>query len=361
MALTKITGQVINTATDVTVGVLTVTNTLSVGGTVSVGGTLTYEDVTNVDSVGLITARGGVFVSAGSSIGIGSATPTADIEVHTSSNTLGILSSTDGGANLDLFDDDTQSRIRTTDGRLHLYSDFGNSVADSSIRFFVDGSNEKVRIKSNGNVGIGTTLPQSSVDVNGTAIVKGATVNTGSINMTSSHLQFSGQLSLPNVGATLFRPVADTIAFGINNGQRVSVNQHGLLFGTDTAAANALNDYEEGDWTPALSQGSPTYVTQVGKYTKIGEIVFCSFYLDYSNGSSGSQRITGLPFTPDASREGVTQVSRLGSAFNEDASAGSRFMHSISFTSQGTTRIYVDLIISVAARGVRGTFQYRAA
>ena len=34
MALTKITGQVINTATDVTVGVLTVTNTLSVGGTV---------------------------------------------------------------------------------------------------------------------------------------------------------------------------------------------------------------------------------------------------------------------------------------------------------------------------------------
>ena len=65
MALTKITGQVINTATDVTVGVLTVTNTLSVGGTVSVGGTLTYEDVTNVDSVGLITARNGIVVGSG--------------------------------------------------------------------------------------------------------------------------------------------------------------------------------------------------------------------------------------------------------------------------------------------------------
>ena len=54
MALTKVTGQVIKNTTDVTVGVLTVTNTLgSVGGTVSIGGTLTYEDVTNVDSVGL--------------------------------------------------------------------------------------------------------------------------------------------------------------------------------------------------------------------------------------------------------------------------------------------------------------------
>ena len=65
MALTKITGQVINTTTDVTVGILTVTDTLAVGGTVSVGGTLTYEDVTNIDSVGLITARNGIVVGSG--------------------------------------------------------------------------------------------------------------------------------------------------------------------------------------------------------------------------------------------------------------------------------------------------------
>ena len=65
MALTKVTGQVIKNTTDVTVGVLTVTNTLAVGGTVSIGGTLTYEDVTNVDSVGLITARNGIVVGSG--------------------------------------------------------------------------------------------------------------------------------------------------------------------------------------------------------------------------------------------------------------------------------------------------------
>ena len=65
MALTKVTGQVINTSTDVTVGVLTVTNTLAVGGTVSIGGTLTYEDVTNIDSVGLVTARNGIVVGSG--------------------------------------------------------------------------------------------------------------------------------------------------------------------------------------------------------------------------------------------------------------------------------------------------------
>tara|TARA_B100001939_G_C16944729_1_gene619778 strand:+ start:4388 stop:4765 length:378 start_codon:yes stop_codon:yes gene_type:complete len=38
-------------------------------GNVSIGGTLTYEDVTNIDSVGIITARDGIRVGAGESIG----------------------------------------------------------------------------------------------------------------------------------------------------------------------------------------------------------------------------------------------------------------------------------------------------
>ena len=45
-------------------GVLTAT-TGSFSGNVSIGGTLTYEDVTNIDSVGLITARKGINVTAG--------------------------------------------------------------------------------------------------------------------------------------------------------------------------------------------------------------------------------------------------------------------------------------------------------
>jgi len=60
-------------STNVSIG-----GTLSVTGNVSVGGTLTYEDVTSIDSVGLITARSGVKVSAGSSINIGIAVTLSD-------------------------------------------------------------------------------------------------------------------------------------------------------------------------------------------------------------------------------------------------------------------------------------------
>ena len=76
MALTKVTGQVINDTTGLVVGVTTVGGGLSAtdgffsgivtfSQGVSIGGTLTYEDVTNIDSVGLITARSGVVVGSG--------------------------------------------------------------------------------------------------------------------------------------------------------------------------------------------------------------------------------------------------------------------------------------------------------
>ena len=45
-------------------------------GSVSIGGTLTYEDVTNIDSVGVITARNGINVSAGGAVISGVVTAT---------------------------------------------------------------------------------------------------------------------------------------------------------------------------------------------------------------------------------------------------------------------------------------------
>ena len=42
-------------------GVITAT-TGSYSGNVTIGGTLTYDDVTNIDSVGMVTAQGGINV-----------------------------------------------------------------------------------------------------------------------------------------------------------------------------------------------------------------------------------------------------------------------------------------------------------
>ena len=66
-------------------GALTGT-TATFSGTVSVGGTLTYEDVTNIDSVGIITAREGIFVPDSKTIHIGNASGSGDLRLYHSGN-----------------------------------------------------------------------------------------------------------------------------------------------------------------------------------------------------------------------------------------------------------------------------------
>lgn len=69
----------------------------------------------------------------------------------------------------------------------------------------------------------------------------------------------------------------------------------GLCFNGDTAAANALDDYEEGTWTPATDTGT---VNSSGYYTKIGNIVTATGLIStFSDRSSTSNvSVSGLPF-----------------------------------------------------------------
>jgi hypothetical protein len=77
----------------------------------------------------------------------------------------------------------------------------------------------------------------------------------------------------------------------------------GIQFNGDTAAANALDDYEEGSWTPIVTFGGgttgQTYAANQGSYTKIGRQVSVTCYVEFSNKgtSTGASVLTGLPFT----------------------------------------------------------------
>ena len=87
--------------------------------------------------------------------------------------------------------------------------------------------------------------------------------------------------------------------------------KNGLLFGTDTAAANALNDYEEGTWTPSLG-GNASYNFQSGFYTKVGRQVTLVFYLDVSSiGTGSTSTITGQPFASTTFAPASGVISRF--------------------------------------------------
>ena len=79
----------------------------------------------------------------------------------------------------------------------------------------------------------------------------------------------------------------------------------GVNFTANTPAAGMtsqlLNWYEEGTWTPGVSFGGANvgvaYVSTNGYYTRTGNIVTVSSYINMSNkgSSTGAARITGLP------------------------------------------------------------------
>lgn len=85
----------------------------------------------------------------------------------------------------------------------------------------------------------------------------------------------------------------------------VELNKLGITF---DGGSNYLDDYEEGNWSPASSSGSnPLTVQGSGnRYTKIGRQVIAYFDISWNSGNTGtgSAIITGLPFLPSSNHEG---------------------------------------------------------
>jgi len=93
----------------------------------------------------------------------------------------------------------------------------------------------------------------------------------------------------------------------------------GLTFNGDTAAANALDDYEEGTWTPTAGTNVSAISANQGFYTKIGNVVTVHFVANLTPTSTGAaMTIGGLPYAVSDKASG-TQVEATGVVF-EDAS-----------------------------------------
>ena len=145
---------------------------------------------------------------------------------------------------------------------------------------------------------------------NGTTVgsigVAGSELFIGSTSGTDSYLGF---------GADLLKPVTSTgagrsgaISLGNANARFKDLYLSGGIHLGGTGAANKLEDYEEGTFTPSVSVGSAS--TASGVYTKVGRLVTIQCRVNgWSNTSNNEvQLITNLPFT-------IVETSRaVGSA-----------------------------------------------
>ena len=182
-------------STSTTTGALIVTGGVGIGaslhvdGDVSIGGTLTYEDVTNIDSVGLLTARSGLRVTAGGVVVTAGVSTFADLKVGTgitlNSGVTGIVTAAEFNTGpVSVLNSDTGGRLKTTEGWLTLQGTLGTVIEHT------DGTNH-IKATHNGAAELyhagNSKLVTSSSGISVTGVVN-ATSFTGGLPITNLSL-----------------------------------------------------------------------------------------------------------------------------------------------------------------------------
>jgi len=139
---------------------------------------------------------------------------------------------------------------------------------------------------------------------------------------------------------------AEKVRITPDNYIRMAAGTDGIQFNGDTAAANALDDYEEGTWTPTIRGAATagTYeLSSFCSYTKIGRQVtangFIALASSVTGGGTSYAQITGLPFAKANNTVGSGVVAVSGIDFT-----GAYL--TCEFTSVGSTSIiYISEVV----------------
>ena len=217
---------------------------------------------------------------------------------------------------------------------------------------------ERLRIKADGDVGIGEDSPDSRLHVkasdtaictleNTNADANGVKLDLYKHSSSPADDDYLGEIRFigendasESILYSAIEGVSKDVSDGTEDGEIIFKtrdsgeiitagrwrNTGGICFNSDTALANCLDDYEEGTFTPnwigSTSTTSVTYTSSINNasYTKIGDVVTCRGYSNIDTmDATGSIQMNNLPFT-----------SKSG---NDALSAGSCIVNSLSLPS----------------------------
>lgn len=305
-------------------------------------------------------ALNNVLTLSGSNVGVGATSPSEEFVVRADAPSVQLESSNASGR--------THGIQSNSDGNFFIYD--GTAGVN------------RITLNSSGDVGIGITNPGFRLEVESSAndIARFVGPNSGNIVFRNA----------TNNEVILHTGTSDALIFGTNgNNERLRILPGGgLTFNGDTAAANALDDYEEGSWVPTMSglSNTPQWANIAGRYTKIGRLVHLHFVLQPGNtnpqftSTTAKFQIENVPFapgnnnagywagvgnvrwqsvdwensaknmnsiTPDYVTIGVTSQSRLEIIFVEAnnvwSEARNSLFHNDAFIFEGTVTYHTDL------------------
>ena len=285
----------------------------SADGIVTSGSTtiIQSEDDTNV-----------IHVNNSAEVGIGTASPTA--KLHVESNGAGsIVGLRLKNANTTVGDGAKINFTAGTSTEGAGIAGYGTALNKADLLFFAGGNTERMRILADGDVLIGQTsqtgyaFGQKLVVGDGDAN-DGITIQSGSTHQ--GNLAFNHSDGTTAHGRISYQHNTNYMQFFVNNSEKMRIlTSGGITFNGDTAAANALDDYEEGTWTPVLQNVTTNSSTMYGIYTKIGNIchIHAKIAVTLASLPGANWGIGGLPFTSkDAIDSGQRAIITIGGDCN---------------------------------------------
>jgi len=291
-----------------------------------VDSTLDYIKIGSLSAhrVGIVASNGEkLSVLTNGNVGIGTTSPSEKLHVEGNIRIGG--SSTASTAGDDLVIEGSSDRglsiISGTSSSANVY--FGDSddtdigriayqQTDNKLQFYVNAGKCGLQIL---NTGATELLHNGSLSAVTTAddfdIYRRVRVHADRSSGMGGHLLAIGQWDGSNhrIEGDANRPVfitaynAGGIKMGVSGANKVTVTGDGLTFNGDTAAANALDDYEEGTWSPTVTFGGGSTGMNLsgssGYYVKIGRLVNVGGTIIFTDkgSSTGAAEVKSLPFT----------------------------------------------------------------
>jgi hypothetical protein len=228
----------------------------------------------------------------------------------------------------------------------HQYAKIVGNGRDSSgygdIDFYTSSSagvsnlTQRMTIRSDGTVGIGTDNPTKALQIsqNSDCAIR-IDANNSNANARTWEIIVGGNPS--NNAEMVFRTRQDD---GTGGSECVRFTRSGVIKlpdggGVDFSAtgdasgmtSELLDDYEEGTWTPNITSSGYTLTTTSGYYTKIGNLVSVHFQVKFSaiGSNNASAAFNGLPFNSNSAfhHAGVCrETTAYGDIFVAQVTAG---------------------------------------
>tara|TARA_R110002096_G_scaffold310647_2_gene505171 strand:+ start:371 stop:1828 length:1458 start_codon:yes stop_codon:yes gene_type:complete len=232
----------------------------------------------------------------------------ADTEIQIAATTIDVngamdVSGTVNGLTLgsgNITGSDSANFTINTANSLRINIDSNNSATDQSFivgnnQTAIDQSNVLFKVQENGRVGIGTAAPASMTGATGFLEIAGTVVGLRLTDTSAANSDW--EWSVNNGPLHLYSETTGQASIEFEQNSDVKINNGELYLGNSvyiggTAAANALDDYEEGTWTPTWTGANSANAT----YTRIGRVVYASGTFT-ATGSGTSGDCAGLPYS----------------------------------------------------------------